>query len=476
MKISTQVIFSYFLIVGLAAYFFLSVFVHDIKPGVTHSVEDTLIDTSNILAELATPDLRDGHINTGAFADAVRNYNARHVDALIAGVDKSSLDYRIYVTDSKGMVVFDSANRDVGADFSRWNDVYLSLRGKYGARSTATDPNDRNSAVMHVAAPILDHGRIIGVLTVAKADSSIAPFIERAETTVRRQGAALLLAAAAIGIFFAWRLTRSIERLRRYASAVAGGSRAPLPATMNREIAELGKALEGMREQLDGRVYVEQYVHALTHELKSPVAAIRGAAELLGEENIPLADRARFANNIREQSERIQQIAERLLELAKVEHLHSLADPLVSVDLDQLVKTLVDELEPRLLQRHLACHVEGRAGEVRGDPFLLSQALSNLLGNAIDFAPAESTILVRLWSSLSVVSVEVADCGPGIPSYALGRIFERFYSLARPGSDKKSTGLGLPLVREIAKLHGGSVLLDNRPEGGAVALLSLARA
>lgn len=475
MKISTQIILSYFLIVGLAAYFFLSVFVHDIKPGVTHSVEDTLIDTSNILAELATPDLRDGHINNGAFAEAVRNYRARRVDALIAGVDKSSLDYRVYVTDAQGIVVFDSANRDLGADFSRWNDVYLSLRGKYGARSTALDPNNRDTAVMHVAAPIQDHGRIIGVLTVAKADSSIAPFIERAEATVRRQGAALLVAAALIGIFFAWRLTRSIERLRRYAKAVAGGSRTPLPATMNREIAELGKALEGMREKLDGKEYVEQYVHALTHELKSPVAAIRGAAELLGEENIALADRTRFAANICEQSERIQTIAERLLQLAKVEHLHALT-ALTAVDLDALVKSLVAELEPRLLQSALVCSVEGRAQMVRGDPFLLAQAILNLLENAIDFAPAGSQILVRLVTQAEHVSIEVMDRGPGIPAYALGRIFERFYSLARPGSDKKSTGLGLPLVQEIAKLHGGSVALGNLPEGGALACLRLVRA
>ncbi len=475
MKISTQVILSYFLIVGLAAYFFLSVFVQDIKPGVTHSVEDSLIDTSNILAELATPDLRDGHINDGAFAAAVRHYGERRVDALIAGVDKSSLDYRVYVTNAQGMVVFDSANRNLGADFSRWNDVYLSLRGKYGARSTASDPSNRDTAVMHVAAPILDDGRIIGVLTVAKADSSIAPFIERAEATVRRQGAALLIAAALIGIFFAWRLTRSIERLRRYAKAVAGGSRTPLPSTMNREIAELGKALEGMREKLDGKEYVEQYVHALTHELKSPVAAIRGAAELLGEENIALADRTRFAANIREQSERIQIIAERLLELAKVEHLHALTT-LSAVDLDALVESLVDDLEPRLLQRGLTCRVEGIAAVVPGDPFLLAQAISNLLENAIDFAPAGSHILVRFAVDAAMVSIEVIDRGPGIPPYAQTRIFERFYSLARPGSDKKSTGLGLPLVREIAKLHGGSIALDNLPEGGTVARLRLARA
>ena len=68
------------------------------------------------------------------------------------------------------------------------------------------------------------------------------------------------------------------------------------------------------------------------------------------------------------------------------------------------------------------------------------------------------------------VSFTVEDHGPGVPDYALPRVFERFYSLPRPGSTRKSTGLGLALVREIAHLHGGGAELDNRPEGGARAV------
>jgi two-component system sensor histidine kinase CreC len=472
-KISTQIALSYFLIVGLAAYFFLAVFIHDIKPGVTQSVEETLVDTSNILAELAAADLKSGRIKDGPFAQALEAYGKRSVDASIWGLHKTSLDYRVYVTDSHGIVVFDSANRDLGADFSRWNDVYLSLRGRYGARSTPTDPQDPKSAVMHVAAPVLDQGRVIGVLTVAKPDSTIEPFIERAQTTVRGQGAALLLAAAAIGFFFAWRLTRSIERLRRYARDVSGGARVPLPATMNREIAELGQALEGMRERLDGKEYVEEYVHALTHEIKSPVAAIQGAAELLAEE-VPSQERQRFAGNILEQADRIRLIVDRLLELAKIEHLHSLSSN-VAVDVAGLVRQQIHELADRLASRELRCEIQGTAPAVHGDPFLIEQALRNLLENAIDFSPKGGEIRVILSESADHCQVEVRDSGPGIPDYAMNRIFERFYSLPRPDSGKKSTGLGLALVREVAKLHRGEIRLENAAEIGVVAHLSIAR-
>jgi len=68
------------------------------------------------------------------------------------------------------------------------------------------------------------------------------------------------------------------------------------------------------------------------------------------------------------------------------------------------------------------------------------------------------------------VNFTVEDNGPGVPDYALPRVFERFYSLPRPGSDKKSTGLGLALVREIAHLHGGDAMLENRQTGGARAV------
>jgi two-component system sensor histidine kinase CreC len=111
---------------------------------------------------------------------------------------------------------------------------------------------------------------------------------------------------------------------------------------------------------------------------------------------------------------------------------------------------------------------------VRGDPWLLELALGNLLQNAIDFAPKGGVITVRGFHCDVNVVCEVEDSGPGIPDYARERVFERFYSLPRPDSGKKSTGLGLCFVKEVAQLHGGSVELANRVGApGAQALLIL---
>jgi len=113
---------------------------------------------------------------------------------------------------------------------------------------------------------------------------------------------------------------------------------------------------------------------------------------------------------------------------------------------------------------------------VEGDAFLLTCALSNLLENAIDFSPEGGTVEVGLHlASHRTVEVSVRDRGPGVPEYALDKVFEKFYSLARPHSGKKGTGLGLAFVAEVAELHRGRVSLTNAPGGGAIARLELPR-
>jgi two-component system, OmpR family, sensor histidine kinase CreC len=477
-RIGLRIFLGYFLIVALAAVLLMQVFVAEVKPGVRQAMEDTLVDTANVLAELATADFMAGHIGDGEFAARVRALRERKVDADIWGLRKRGANYRIYVTDDRGVVVFDSQDRDVGKDYSRWNDVYLTLRGQYGARSTPSDPEDEASSVMHVAAPLYDaQGRIIGVLTVAKANRTIAPVISRSQAVVIRWGALLLGVALVVGLVAAWWLSRQVDGLRRYAHAVTAGERATLPRAVG-EFDELGRALETMRNRLEGKQYVEQYVHALTHEMKSPLAAISSSAELLedtqSDRAMSDADRARFAASIRLQSERLAQMIDKLLALAEVEHRQRLENP-EPVDIGTLVQAAVDQCASRVTGDRANLRVELPSGlpKLRGDAFLLRQALVNLIDNAADFSPPGSEITVRVLRETHAVRFEVADCGPGVPDYALPRVFERFYSLPRPGGGSRSSGLGLCFVAEVATLHGGHAALVNGPSGGALASLSL---
>ena len=472
MKIGLRIFLGYFLIVGLAGFFVMRVFVNEVKPGVRQAMEDTLVDTANALAELAAQDMRDGRMGDGQFARSVDSLVQRDVRAQIWNFRKRSFDYRIYVTDAKGIVVYDSSHQAVGKDYSRWNDVYLTLRGKYGARSTRTDPDDDSSSVMHVAAPVRDGARIIGSLTVAKANQRIEPFIQTSRQAILRQGWILLGLSFLIGIGVTWWLSRSLASLVRFARSVTAGDRVDAPDLGRNEIGDLGRALATMRERLDGKQYVEQYVQTLAHEMKSPLAAIRGAAEIL-EDAPPGPDRDRFLRNIDSQAARLASMIDRMLALAALEYRQSLQGVEV-LDLCQLLRECADAAEPRLQkeQLQLELELEAPAAAISGDRFLLGQAMANLLDNAIEFSPAGGRIVLGIAREPGTWLVRVEDAGPGIPEFAVERIFDRFYSLPRPDGSR-SSGIGLSFVREVASLHGGSIQLQNRQPVGVIARLRL---
>ena len=116
MRIGLRVLLGYFLIVAIAAILLARVFVQEVKPGVRQAMEDTLVDTANLLAGQAKDDLLAGQIDRGRFAASVRELTDRDLGAEIWGFSKRRVGTRIYVTDARGIVVFDSSGRDVGQD------------------------------------------------------------------------------------------------------------------------------------------------------------------------------------------------------------------------------------------------------------------------------------------------------------------------------------------------------------------------
>lgn len=475
MRLGLRLFLGFFLIVGLAAFFVMRVFVNEVKPGVRQAMESTLVDAANVLAVMAADDLKSGHIADGQFVRDLALAQRRELNATVWQFPKRSIDYRISITDARGIVVYDSMGRDVGRDNSRWNDVYRTLRGEYGARSSPATPGDEEHTVMHVAAPIRDGDELIGVLTLSQPNETFEPFIAASQRNIMRRGGWLIGLSALIGLLMTWWLMRGINRLNRYAQAVSAGERAPpLPARRD-EIGDLGRAVETMRRKLEGKAYVEQYVQSLTHEMKSPLAAIRGAAELL-QEPLPEAERQRFAHNIRTQEQRLTETIDKLLALAEVEQ-HGWLQKLEPVNVASLLTESGEDVSAKLAASELALSVDvqDQQATVQGDPYLLRQAVSNLLDNAIAFSPAGGTISLSSSAVDRHIEIRIADEGPGVPDYARDRVFERFYSLARPSTGLRSSGLGLPFVREVARLHGGEAELASLEGGGALATLRLPR-
>lgn len=476
MKFGLKLFLGYFAILGLGIYFFLNSMLLEIKPGLRQSMETALIDTANLLAELVAPKSSDSYIQIDLLKPAVKNTLARPINATIWSHKQASTELRIYVTNAKGRVIYDSADRDLGADFSKWNDVYLTLKGKYGARSTQEDKQDRFSSVMYIGAPIYTtnnsgHQSLVGVLSVGKSNISVDPFWQVARDNIRSKGLWLLLASALAGALLATWLSLNIHRLVEYANKISRGQNIKAPKVNDPDLSKLATAMEKMRAALDGKEYVEEYTLTLTHEMKSPLTTLKGAAELIGlAEDSTIRDQ--LATNISQQTERLQALVDQVLALARLENLGQLSNP-CKLNLSQIIEDESTQLKIRFDQKEIELKTDLEPVEtISGDRLLLSQAIRNLLENALDFSPRGSLIIIQLRTTNHSTELTIEDQGSGIPSYAEDKIWQRFYSLPRPENGPKSTGLGLSFVQQITQLHQASVTLKNRKNGGVKATIT----
>ena len=475
MRLGIRILFGFFLITGLAGFFVLRIFMAEVKPSVREVMEDMMVDTANILAELASDDLANldklprspdqpaPTLDSGRFATHVNNYARRPIDAKIWGLAKQSLDFRVYVTDARGKVVFDSTHGSVGADYSQWRDVALTLRGQYGARSTRDIQQDERSSVMYVGAPVMHKGEVIGVLTVAKPTATVQAFIDRAERKIFTSGLWLLGLSAAVGVLVTLWVVWSIRRLRQYANQIEAGKKVPVPNVPG-ELGDLAQAMEAMRLRVEGRDYVEAYVRALTHELKSPLAAIRGAGELL-QEPLPEPDRQSFATDVLAQTQRLQTMVDRLLELSKLEQRQAPQAPQQLV-LNEFLESFMPLAQAGRPQVAIKIIANGDTSHIRADPGLLALALNNLLDNAAAFAPPGSTVTLEALDQ----TITVTDQGPGVPDFAMPQLGNKFFSTVRPDGVTKGSGLGLAIVQQIMALHGGRMVVRNTDLGLRVEL------
>ncbi len=453
MRIRTAIFLVYVLASALGFTAMMTFAVREVRLRYVESMRRTLGDTAAFLATFAAEGAAESPAWTQRFA------------ALPAKTDL----LRVFALDPADRVVFDSARgRDVG-EIYLWPD-----RG--GGRSASENYSVPNVAQvgdeLRVRAAVRRGEVLVGWVGVGRPLATMAEGITQAQTELLKFSLGIAAVMVLAGWWIASRLARSLERLTDYALAVRDGRRASPPASRATEIAALSRAFEEMRMTLEGKAYVERYTQTLAHEFKAPLSAIRGAAELLAED-MPREDRAKFIANLRAESDRMQRLVDRLLDLSALEARNGRVD-FADLALKDLVTEAVDAAAGVAQQRKVKLIVPASGeGRVRGEKFLLTQAIGNLLHNALEHTPAGGTVTLdaAVRDGRAVVTVE--DTGPGVPSYALERVFERFYSLPRPDTGRKSSGLGLSIVREIARLHGGETALENRAEGGARATLTI---
>jgi two-component system, OmpR family, phosphate regulon sensor histidine kinase PhoR len=215
------------------------------------------------------------------------------------------------------------------------------------------------------------------------------------------------------------------------------------------------------------------FVANASHELKTPVAAVRALAETLltALPDDPEAGH-RFAERIGREAERLDMLVRDLLDLSRVERGPLDAEP---VDLVGLVKEVVGGYVDLAEERRIRLDTELRPGiSMRGDRAQLGLLLSNLIDNALRYTPANGTVCVRLDPAESRAVLQVADTGEGIPASELPRVFERFYRVDKARARQTGgTGLGLAIVRHVAEAHGGTVRVDSELARGTTFTVTL---
>lgn len=210
---------------------------------------------------------------------------------------------------------------------------------------------------------------------------------------------------------------------------------------------------------------------AVSHDLRTPLASITGAASTLRDEAaLPPATRRELVDAICDEAERLERMVSNLLEMTRLDS-GAVRPRREWVPAEELVGVALERLGRPLAGRRVTTHLEPGLPLLSVDPILVEQLLLNLLENAAKYTPAGTDVEIRCARDRDGVVLEVADRGPGIPAGDEERVFERFRRGAHPGV--RGVGLGLPISRAIAQVHGGRLSAANRPGGGAVFRLTL---
>lgn len=350
-----------------------------------------------------------------------------------------------------------------------------------GSQRLVTVPSLNGSGRWRVKSVAAPHDRtLVLAVSLAEADATVA---RMTRLTVVVSSIVLLLTAIGAWLVAAFGL-RPLRRIEDTADHIAQGDltqRVPgfRPRT---EVGRLARSLNGMLAQIeaaftvrtDSEARLRRFVSDASHELRTPVATIRGHAELwrLGARD----DLDATMNRIESEAKRLGTLVDDMLMLARLDSSRPLQRH--EVDLGRIATDAVVDARATQPERtvRLDVHTDGRPAIMQGDEARLRQVLANLVTNALWHTPVTSTVAVRIETTASLVRIAVADEGPGMPERVAARVFDRFYR-AEPAraSGHGGAGLGLSIVKSLVEAHHGTISCVSTVAGGSTFTITLRR-
>ena len=391
--------------------------------------------------------------------------NESNVAAAMAVVRDTGLS-RILVTDNTGKVVYDTrgVNTAVG-DFVFYSEVIQALWGNDCFSCTY----ERGAFRSRAASPVLYQNQIIGAVYAYEYDTEQGALLEGLQENLLRLSAIIGAAVWLLSIILSRVLMLKLGRLLSAIRKVRGGAYSRAEISGHDEIAQIGEEFNILTERLEITENARRrFVSDASHELKTPLAAIRLLTDsILQAKHMDAETTREFVTDIGREAERLSRITEDLLRLTRLDS--GVTAEAVPVDVLAVLEEVLRMID--LVAKEKGAELTYLAEDgciVRSTPDEVYQVIYNLVDNAVKYSFG-GDVAVHLTREDETVVLSVSDNGPGIPEQDIGRIFERFYRVDKARSRAAGgTGLGLAIVRDTVRRRGGSVEAANGKQGGAV--------
>jgi signal transduction histidine kinase len=381
------------------------------------------------------------------------------------------------VLDQAGTVVGGTA--ELGQNFAHVEEVAAAMTGDYTAvlrfREIESQPASvtgisRGTGVrVFVAFPVKEGAQVLGVVYLSRTPKSVLRHMYDERDKVALAALTVLFMAVSLAALTSRTISRPVGELLRRTRLVATGARTEMPVLEHpgtSEMSQLSEGISQMAKALSDRAeYIRTLANHVSHEFKTPLASIQGAAELLQDhhDTMTAAERQKFLENISGDGARLKMLLDRLLELARAENAergddHTALQPVAARVLADLPKTVETELDI----------ADGLTARITEDALVI--VLSNLVDNAVQHKARHVSITGEHVGDQ--ITLRIVDDGDGISPSNRAKIFEHFFTTRRNAG---GTGLGLGIVRALLAAHGGGIELgpDNTP-GGASFEITLA--
>lgn len=451
------------IIVTLLPVVFLNHYAVRVFDGFTRKMlEENMIDYAFMAGEEYRLTLSEDGAPDEGFAQRLRDYEAE-------------FGARLQIVGEDGRVLYDSAEMpETGADYSERREVKKALLGRYGARTGLTP--DRKRMYYYIALPVRSEGGdVLAAACVTSHTEAITKAIIRMARDYQITLLISLLAAAAAAVLLSVTMTR---RLRALTGSVKSFARGDSPMTLKQsgrdEIGELGRAFNQMAEEISKiNTQNRNLVSTTTHELKTPLTAIKSSVQLLQEGGaLDPETQKKFLENIGVSTERLLTMVEKLSYLSKLNS-EELRGKKEKVPYGSFVRDAVDRLYPSPGIR-IELEMPGKDVNVPVIPERIEQVLSNLIDNALRYTPKDGTITISVKPGEGEVITTVRDTGQGIEPSELPKVFQQFYTTVPKNSLKEyGSGLGLAIAQTIIQNHGGRIWAESVPGKGSTFTFTL---